>query len=127
MNKLLLVGLGGLAGTLCRYWLSELVEKRAGSSFPFGTLAVTLLGCFAAGFLFQAFEQAAVSPDVRLAVFVGFLGGFTTFSAYALQALVLTRAGLMSFAVLNVVVSNAAGLVLVWVGAAASRMVLPSS
>jgi CrcB protein len=124
MHKLVLIGLGGLAGTFCRYGIAEWVEGRAQSAFPFGTLVVNLMGCFAAGFLFQTFEHMAVPIDLRLAVFTGFLGGFTTFSAYALQGLVLTRGGMGSLAVLNVVASNAAGLALVWVGAALSRILI---
>jgi CrcB protein len=127
MHKLVLIGVGGLLGTLCRYWFSEFVEKRAQSAFPFGTLAVNLVGCFAAGFLFHVFEDVVVQPDLRLAVFTGFLGGFTTFSAYALQTFTLTSDKLLSLAALNLAVSNVAGLFLVWIGAAVSRAVIPSS
>jgi CrcB protein len=101
-----------------------LVESRAQSAFPFGTLVVNLLGCFAAGFLFQTFEHIALPMDLRLTIFTGFLGGFTTFSAYALQGLVLTRNGMSSLALINVVASNGAGLALVWIGAAASRVII---
>jgi CrcB protein len=61
---------------------------------------------------------------LRLAIFTGFLGGFTTFSAFALQALLLTRGGMSSLAFINVVVSNGAGLALVWIGAAVSRVLI---
>ena len=120
MNKLFLVALGGLLGTLCRYALSTWVDARSRSTFPYGTLAVNLLGCFIAGFLFPLLEQA-VSPEVRLAVFAGFLGGFTTFSAYGLQTFALANDGMLSLAALNVLVSNAAGLGMVWVGSSLSR------
>ena len=121
MNKLLLVALGGLLGTLCRYALSTWVDARSRSSFPYGTLAVNLLGCFIAGFLFPLLEQAAVAPELRLAVFTGFLGGFTTFSAYGLQTFALANDGMLSLAALNVLVSNATGLGMVWVGSSLSR------
>lgn len=116
MHKLVLIGVGGLLGTLCRYGLSTWADERAQSSFPWGTLLVNLVGCFVAGFLFPLLDAAGVSTEVRLAVFAGFLGGFTTFSAYGLQTLVLATGGMMSLAMLNVVASNVAGLFMVWVG-----------
>jgi len=124
MNKLALIALGGLLGTLSRYWLSQWVDGRAASAFPYGTMTVNLLGCFAAGFLFQLLEHAVVSPDLQLAIFTGFLGGFTTFSAYALQTLVLTRGGMLSMAAVNVVASNVFGLAMVWIGAGVSRLLV---
>jgi CrcB protein len=123
MYKLAWIGLGGLLGTLLRYGISEWVENRAQSPFPYGTLIVNILGCFAAGFLFQSLEHSAISEAVRLGVFVGFLGGFTTFSAYGLGSLTLVRGGMPSMAVMNVLLSNVVGLAMVWVGAAASRLV----
>jgi CrcB protein len=123
MYKLALIGLGGLLGTLSRFWITEWMETRAPSAFPLGTLVVNVLGCFAAGFLFQSLEQTAISETVRLAIFVGILGGFTTFSAYGLQSLVLVRGGLLSMAAANILLSNVVGLAMVWVGAAYSRLV----
>jgi CrcB protein len=113
MHKLVLIGVGGLLGTLCRFGLSTWVDARSHSSFPYGTLVVNLLGCFAAGLLFPLLEQAGLSPDLRLAIFTGFLGGFTTFSAYGLQTMVLAHGGMMSMATVNVLVSNVAGLLMV--------------
>ena len=124
MHKLVLIGLGGLLGTLCRYWLSQGIDERTHSSFPYGTMMVNFAGCFAAGFLFQFLDQAVLSADLRLAIFTGFLGGFTTFSAYALQTFVLTRGGLLSMAAVNVIVSNVFGLAMVWIGAGASRLLV---
>lgn len=123
MYKLAFIGLGGLIGTLSRYWITEWVETRAQSPFPYGTLLVNVLGCFAAGFLYQSLEHSAISEAVRLGVFVGFLGGFTTFSAYGLQSVVLARGGLLSMAAVNILLSNVTGLGMVWVGAAVSRLV----
>ena len=121
MHKLAFIALGGLAGTLCRYGLSVWVDERSHSQFPYGTMAVNLIGCLAAGFLFPLFEQAAISPDLRLAVFTGFLGGFTTFSAYGLQTVVLAHGGLAPMAAINVVVSNVGGLAMVWLGSSFAR------
>ena len=121
MYKLALIGMGGLLGTLCRYTISVAVDERTQSSFPFGTLFVNVLGSFAAGFLFHWIEGTAISPDMRLAVFTGFLGGFTTFSAYALQTDTLSHNGMLSAAALNVVLSNLLALISVWAGSSASR------
>src|SRR4051812_37296720 len=116
MNKPILIGLGGLLGTLCRYWSSQWLDNRLQSQFPYGTAFVNLVGCFAAGLLYQLFEQSSWPPDVRFAVFTGFLGGFTTFSAYALQTVVLAGGGMFSIAAVNVLLSNVAGLLMVWAG-----------
>jgi len=123
MHKLVLIALGGMLGTLCRYGLATWVEQRAPSPFPYGTVVINLAGCFVAGLLFPVFEQASIAPELRLAVFTGFLGGFTTFSAYGLQTVVLAD-GLLWVAVLNVLVSNAVGLALVWIGINLSRSFL---
>jgi CrcB protein len=104
--------------------MAQSIDARAAVSFPWGTLAVNVCGCFAAGFLFYALEAPgapAVSAELRLALFTGFLGGFTTFSAFALQTLTLARGGQMSMAAVNVLASNIAGLAMVWLGAAVSR------
>ena len=123
MLRLLLVGLAGLSGTLCRYWLSGVVVRRYGEAFPLGTLAVNLLGCFAAGLLFHIMqERQALSETARAVVFVGLLGGFTTFSAYGLQTFTLLREGRPGMAALNVVASNLLGLLLVWAGYAAGKL-----
>ena len=123
MLRILLVGLAGLAGTLCRYWLSGAVSRRYGEAFPAGTLAVNLLGCFAAGLLFHLMqERRAFGETARAAVFVGLLGGFTTFSSYGLQTFALLREGRVGFAALNVFASNLLGLMLVFVGYAAGKL-----
>ena len=125
MYKLVLIALGGLIGTLIRYALSTWVDERVQSLFPYGTIVVNLTGCFMAGFLLPLLEKAAVSPELRLAVFTGFLGGFTTFSAYALQTVLLAKSGSFSVATANVVISNIAGLLMVWLGGGFSRSLVP--
>lgn len=117
MIRLLLVGFGGFIGTLARYWLSGIVAKRYGETFPLGTLLVNLVGCFFVGFLFHVFyERALISPTLRTAMFIGLLGGFTTFSSYGLQTFTLVRDGEIGFAFLNIAASNVLGLALVWLG-----------
>lgn len=119
----MLVGLAGLSGTLCRYWLSGAVSRRYGETWPLGTFAVNLIGCFAAGLLFHFMqERQTFSETARAAVFVGLLGGFTTFSAYGLQTFTLLREGRVGVAALNVVASNLLGLLLVWAGYAVGKL-----
>ena len=123
MLRILLVGLAGLLGTLCRYWLSGAVTRRYGEAFPAGTLAVNVIGCFAAGLLFHFMqERQAFSETARAAVFVGLLGGFTTFSAYGLQTFALLREGRVGWAALNVVASNLLGLLMVFAGYASAKL-----
>ena len=117
MTRILLVGLGGFVGTLGRYWLSGLIARRYGETFPFGTLAVNALGCFVIGFLFYFFyDRALTTPTSRTVVFIGLLGGFTTFSSYGLQTFTLLRDGEVLLALANVAASNVLCLVLVWLG-----------
>ena len=117
MPRILWIGLAGFAGTLLRYWLASEVAKRYGETFPYGTLAVNALGCLLAGSLFYLmYERFPASPAVQSAVFVGLLGGFTTFSAFGLQTFTLLREGEVLLALINIAASNVAGLLLVWVG-----------
>lgn len=114
--KVLLVGVGGCAGTLLRYWIAEAISKRYGESFPLGTLVVNAMGCFLAGLLFYFLYRTTTNPTLQAAVFIGLLGGFTTFSAYGLQTFTLLKDGEVFLALVNVLASNVVGLLLVWAG-----------
>jgi fluoride exporter len=128
MLRVALIGVAGLAGTLGRYWISGALGRRCGESFPFGTLAVNVLGCFLVGALFFLFEERGAGGETaRAAVMVGLLGGFTTFSSYGLQTFTLLREGALGRAALYVVASNLLGLLLVWGGYALAARVLPAS
>jgi len=117
MLRIALIGLAGLVGTLCRYWLSGVVARRYGETFPAGTLAVNAAGCFLVGLLFYLMqERYVVGQTARTVVMIGFIGGFTTFSSYGLQTFTLLREGEFGHAALNVAASNVLGLLLVWVG-----------
>ena len=94
MSKWIYLFLGGGAGTVARYTISGIVYQLAGSKFPLGTLSVNLIGCFLAGFLIVlAEEKIALSYDARILIFAGFLGGFTTFSAFMIETAYLVRVG----------------------------------
>ena len=117
MKGLLLVGLGGFLGSIARYGLAGLVHRYAGASFPWGTLAVNVLGCFAIGaVLHLVLDRAALGPDARLFLAVGVLGGFTTFSAFGWETLELLRNGQLGPALLNVAGNVVLGLGAVWLG-----------
>ena len=117
MLRFVLIGLAGFAGTTARYWLSGIVARRYGETFPYGTLAVNALGCFVAGVLFYVmYDRFLTSPTSRSVVFIGLLGGFTTFSSYGLQTFTLLRDGEIFLALVNIGMSNVAGLFLVWAG-----------
>ncbi|HWN12142.1 MAG TPA: fluoride efflux transporter CrcB [Pyrinomonadaceae bacterium] len=123
MSKLFLIGLAGFIGTLGRYWLSGVIARRYGGTFPSGTLAVNLIGCFLVGMLFYLLqERFLVNQTVRTIVMVGFLGGFTTFSSFGLQTFTLLQNGQFGLAALNVSLSNLIGLVLVWAGYSIGKM-----
>lgn len=117
MKTLLLVGLGGALGSMARYALAVLMLQGAATRFPFGTLAVNVLGCVVAGVLAGLSERHGwFGADARLFLFAGVLGGFTTFSAFGLDALALMRRGETGLAFGYVVGSVVLGLVAAWVG-----------
>ena len=118
MKQLLLVGLGGFIGSVTRFKFGGWVSRVYGEPlFPLGTLCVNLLGCLAIGILAGLVEkQHILSPELRLLAFTGFLGGFTTFSAFGFETIFLARKGELALALANVAASVVLGLLLVWVG-----------
>ncbi len=110
-----LVGIGGFAGAAARWGLGSWVQSSLGEGvrFPYPTLAVNLLGCLAIGITYTLWET---NPVLRLLVTVGFLGGFTTFSAFGLETLGLLRSGSVVGATLYVGLSATFGVILVWLG-----------
>ena len=123
MQKTIFIALAGLVGTLLRYWLSGFVARRYGETFPWGTMAVNLIGCLVTGAVFFLTEERfLVSPTVRTVILIGLLGGFTTFSSYGLQTFTLLRDGEFGLAILNVVTSNILGLFMVWIGYVLGRV-----
>lgn len=117
MQKTILIAVAGLLGTLFRYWLSGFVARQYGETFPWGTIAVNLIGCLLTGAVFFLTEaRFLVNPTVRMVILIGLLGGFTTFSSYGLQTFALLRDGEFGLAILNMVTSNTLGLFMVWMG-----------
>ncbi|MGE5307792.1 MAG: fluoride efflux transporter CrcB [Deltaproteobacteria bacterium] len=117
MSKFILLTVGGTAGTIARYLLGGAVYGIAGTSFPYGTLVVNLLGCLLVGFLAALTEDRFVlGPDLRVLLMIGFCGAFTTFSTFILETSNLIRDGETMRAFLNVIVSVAAGFILFRIG-----------
>jgi CrcB protein len=112
------VALGGALGSVSRYLLGTWIQSTSKSiDFPFGTLTVNLIGCFVIGLLSQLAESRGVfTPETRALVFVGVLGGFTTFSSFGNDTLNLVRDGEMVNALVNVGANVVLGLALVWLG-----------
>ncbi len=118
--KLLWVGLGGFAGAILRYLVSGWAQGASGSaSFPYGTLAVNVLGCLVIGVLsYLADARGFLSAEARLLIMVGVLGAFTTFSTFGNETLNLLRDGEVLAASLNVTANVVLCLGAVWAGRA---------
>ena len=103
MAQFLWVCFGGALGTGARYLLSGWMAKTLGAAFPFGTLAVNVIGSFViAVVVYTATESAAISPTLRVVLATGVLGGFTTYSAFSLETLALAHNGAWTTAALYV-------------------------
>lgn len=123
MFQILVVGAGGFLGSICRYAVAGFVQRWFPlSTFPYGTLAVNVLGCFAIGFLNGLAESRQLfGPHVRLLVFLGFLGGFTTFSTFGYETFALARDADFLRPAVNVFLSVGIGLIAVWMGSGLAR------
>lgn len=118
MHPLLLVGLGGFAGSVARYVLGGwLLHHTAQERFPWSTFAVNAAGCLAIGVLAElAAKHGMFGPGTRLLLFTGLLGGFTTFSAFGLETVLLLRRGDAGVALAYAAGSVVVGVLAVWLG-----------
>lgn len=124
IQKLLWLALAGALGTISRYGLAGMVHKFTGAAFPWGTVVVNLTGCFAAGLLWVLFENRwPVSGETRVLVLVGFMGAFTTFSAFILESGELVRSAQWMRAAANVALQNGLGFLALFAGATLGRLV----
>lgn len=123
MTEILLVASGGAAGALARYGLSNLVHAWLGPGFPWGTWLVNLLGCFFFGLTWALLlHRAAPLAQVRLFVFAGFLGAFTTFSTFAFESERLWASSGLWLCGVNLVGQTLLGLAAVLGGLALGRV-----
>jgi CrcB protein len=113
--RILLIALFGAVGTLTRYGLQGVVQVRTGGTFPYGTLLVNLTGCFFLGLIAQfTMNRMVISPDWRMAIAVGFFGGYTTFSSFGWETAKMLEDGEWLRASAYVTASVVAGLFCQW-------------
>ena len=125
MIKILMVGIGGFAGSICRYIISDLSHRLFNDPFfPYGTIIVNVTGCLFIGLLGGLSETKQIfTPEIRALILIGFLGGFTTFSAFGYEIFTVTRDGQIASALLNLLLHLILGFGSVWLGFSISRIV----
>lgn len=126
MSKFVLIGFGGFVGSVFRFALSDLVSRlSAYPMIPYGTLAVNIFGCLLIGFIgsLNTETKQLLSPEARVFLLVGILGGFTTFSAFGFETFNLIREGKIFSMLLHVTAHIAFGICAVWIGSMLSRLV----
>ena len=116
MKEFFLVCIGSFFGGGARYLVGKVVQMMVAVSFPWGTMAVNVIGCFLIGMLSGLSVGGHISPTTRLVLVTGFCGGFTTFSTFMNENLLLGRDGAMLSAVLYTLLSLALGLIAVIIG-----------
>ena len=126
MLKFILLLGGGAMGSLSRYLVAGITHKYISGTFPWGTLMVNASGAFIIGICWGLFELKDISPNTRMFVFIGFLGGYTTFSTFALESMNLVRDGDIKMAVINMVANNLLAIVLVFAGYFLSKGLITS-
>lgn len=122
MKTLLLVGLGGLGGSICRY-ATSLLFMRTQTGFPWGTWAANIVGCFVIGLVFGLSQKHQwLTPEWRLFLTTGFCGGYTTFSAFAYENVKLLESGnYLTFSIYSFT-SFAVGLLMIAAGLWAGKL-----
>jgi fluoride exporter len=122
MVQVLYIAAFGALGCLARYFLSGWVYTVCGRNFPYGTFVVNVVGAFLIGLIMEfSLRSALVSPALRVALTIGFLGGLTTFSTFSLETFRLLEEGQFLVACLNVAMSVLACLACTWLGIVSAR------
>lgn len=116
------IAIGGVLGCWARYAMTNLVQAIYGRDFPYATLSINILACFMMGFLFEeTLDRLTISPVLRVGILTGFIGGFSTFSTFAMETLLLMEQGEGGKSALYVVVSIVLGLMAVTGGVYLAR------
>jgi fluoride exporter len=116
------VAFGGALGSLARYVLGLWIYERAGTRFPYGTFVINISGCFVIGFVLTIFDEHMALPAAwRLAIPIGFVGAYTTFSTFEYETLRLAQHGQAAMGLFYVLLSVILGYGAVWVGMVAAR------
>lgn len=125
-QQLALVMAGGALGAAGRFWLSGILVRQLGNGFPWGTLAVNLIGSFLAGFLVVWLEGRGPSALYwRAFLMVGILGGLTTFSALMVECLLYAKSDRNGLMLAYIAISLSAGLLLIWLGSKTAGAIRP--
>ena len=123
MKQLLAIASGGALGAVMRWYVAAWIQRLSGSAFPWGTLTVNVLGSFLLGFLFVwLLERVTVGEITRLAITVGFLGAFTTFSTFSVETARLLQTGSFTMALTNVLAQVLICVCVAWVGMQWARL-----
>ncbi|MEJ8804196.1 fluoride efflux transporter CrcB [Pontibacter sp. H249] len=116
MKMLLAVGAGSFIGGSFRYLLALLIQNRSAVAFPFATLTVNIVGCFLIGLVFGLGVKGNISPEWRLFLATGILGGFTTFSAFSYESVNMLQSGQVGSALTYILASVLLGLLATFAG-----------
>ena len=120
--KLIIVGSGGFLGTIARYLMVRFCDQKLSAIFPYGTLAVNIIGSFTLGILYVLSQRyAGISDGWRLFLATGFCGGFTTFSSFALENFVMLNNNSAGTSALYVSISLAGGIIAIALGGWCTR------
>jgi CrcB protein len=112
-----MVGLGGFLGSIARFWLGSYITYRMGARFPYGTFVINISGSFLIGLIVTLLaERADWSPNLLYLIPIGFIGAYTTFSTFELEAFRSVHNGDLLLAFLNVILSVTVGFAAVWLG-----------
>ena len=115
--KYIYILVGGAAGSLLRFIISEYISAKYSSDFPVGIFFVNILGALTIGFLFGYLSDNQLLDDkLRFLLFIGLLGGFTTFSSFALENMRLIKDGLVFTSLLYIVLTNVLGIIVAFAG-----------
>ncbi len=124
LKNILMVGLGGSIGSIGRYLCQKYFYEFHPHPFPFGTLAVNIIGCFLIGTFYSLAEKGNVlTPELRLFLTTGICGGFTTFSAFAYENVTLLKSGDFVYFGLYVILSVVLGIAAVYAGIALFKLI----
>jgi CrcB protein len=116
MKILLLIGTGSFIGGIFRHLLSQFIQTKLLSTFPFGTLVVNIIGCFAIGLVFALSERTNITLEQRVFFATGICGGFTTFSAFSNETFGLLRNGQFWYATVYIAASVLLGIFATFIG-----------
>jgi len=115
--KYVYIIVGGAVGSVLRFLVADFIASKNTSSFPSGTFTVNIIGSLLIGFLFGLFSlNGELDDKIKFLLFIGFLGGFTTFSSFALENMKLLNAGLFSTSILYILLSNIIGIAFAFAG-----------